>query len=130
MVVASWREMSEFEHFVQFCESDEFLVKSVSKFVSAGLMNGDAAIILATQPHRESIEEHLQTQGLAITVARARGKYISMDAAAPVSQIMVDGSIDPARFHRIIGAIFKQAAKGSRNVRVFGELVALLWAEG
>jgi PAS domain S-box-containing protein len=130
MAVASWREVSEFEHFVQFCETDEFLVKSVSKFVSAGLMNGDATIILATQPHRESIEEHLQAEGLVVTVARAQGKYISMDAAATLSQIMVDGSIDPVRFHKVIGDVLQQAAKGGRNVRVFGELVALLWAEG
>jgi signal transduction histidine kinase len=130
MAVASWRQISECEHFVQFCETDAFLVKSVSKFISAGLTKGDACLVLATQPHRESIEEHLKAEGWAITAARARGKYVSMDAAATLSQIMVDGSIDPERFHKIIGDIIKQAAKGSRNVRVFGELVALLWADG
>ncbi len=130
MAIASWREMSEFEHFVQFCETDAFLVQSVSKFISAGLMEGDATIILATQPHRESIEEHLKAEGLAVTVARARGRYISIDASTTLSQILVDGSIDPVRFNKIIGSIIKQAAKSSRNVRVFGELVALLWADG
>ena len=130
MAVASWREMSEFEHFVQFCETDEFLVKSVSKFLSAGLIEGDTCVVLATQPHRQGFEEHLKAEGLAVTVARARGKYIALDAATTLPQIMVDGSIDPARFYEVIGNIIKQAAKGSRNVRVFGELVALLWAEG
>ncbi len=122
--------MSEFEHFVQFCETDAFLAQSVSKFISAGLMKGDATIILATQAHRESIEEHLIADGLAVTVARARGRYISLDAATTLPQIMAGDSIDPVRFNKVIGNIIKQAAKGSRNVRVFGELVALLWADG
>lgn len=130
MAVASWREMSEFEHFVQFCETDAFLVQSVSKFISTGLMEGDATIILATQPHREGIEEQLKAEGLTLTVARARGKYMALDAATTLPQIMAGDSIDPVRFNKVIGNIIKQAAKGSRNVRVFGELVALLWAEG
>jgi PAS domain S-box-containing protein len=130
MAVASWREMSEFEHFVQFCETDAFLVQSVSKFISVGLMEGDATIILATQLHREGIEEHLKAEGLAVNIARERGKFISIDAATTLSQILVDGSIDPVRFNKVIGDIIKQAAKGSRHVRVFGELVALLWRDG
>ncbi len=130
MAVASWREMSEFEHFVQFCETDAYLVQSVSKFISTGLMEGDATIIVATQAHREGIEESLQAEGLTLAAARARGKYMALDAATTLPQIMVGDAIDPVRFNKVIGALIKQAAKGSRNVRVFGELVALLWAEG
>lgn len=130
MAVASWREMSEFEHFVQFCETDAFLIQSVSKFISAGLTSGDATIILATQAHREGIEELLKSEGLALTVARARGKFISLDAATTLSQILSGDAIDPVRFNKVIGEIIRQATRGSRNVRVFGELVALLWADG
>lgn len=130
MALASWPEMSETEHFVQFCETDAFLVSSVSKFISAGLIAGDASIILATQPHRESIEERLRADGPVFEAARKQGKYIALDAAAILSQIMVDGYLDAARFNEVIGGIIRQAAKSGCNVRVFGELVALLWADG
>src|SRR5579872_3127774 len=130
MAPTSWRTLNESGHFVQFCETDTYLVSSVSKFIGAGLMAGETTIILATQPHREGIEERLTEDGLALAVARERGKYIALDAAATLAQIMVDGSLEPGRFIEVIGGIIKQATRSSHNVRIFGELVALLWADG
>jgi len=130
MVIASWSEMSVSEHFVQFCESDEFLVKSVSAFIGTGLMAGNTCIVLATNSHRESLDEQLKEDGLIVGVAQARGRYISLDAATTLPKIMVNGMPDPALFASVIGSIVAQAVKGGRHVRIFGELVALLWAEG
>ena len=130
MVAVPWREIREFEHFVQFCETDDFLITSVGKFVSAGLMQGDTCVVLATQAHRDGFDEYLKAQGLAVNAARERGRYIALDAATTLSQIMVDGSIDAASFYRVIGGIIQQAVKSGHTVRAFGELVALLWAEG
>jgi signal transduction histidine kinase len=129
MAIAPWSEVGESKHFVQFCESDAFLVKSLSEFIGTGLMVGDACIVLATQSHRESLEERLKAEGLLVSVARARDQYVSMDAAT-LSQIMVDGTVEPGRFAGVIGSVIEQAARGGRRVRVFGELVALLWAGG
>jgi PAS domain S-box-containing protein len=130
MVAVPWREIHEFEHVVQFCETDEFLITSVGKFISDGLKQGDVCIVLATQAHRDGFDAYLKAEGLAVSAARARGRYIPLDAASTLSQIMVDGSVDPARFYRVIGEIIRQAAKSGRRVRAFGELVALLCAEG
>jgi len=49
----------EFKHLVQFYESDAFLIEAISNFISVGLRNGDACIVIATKPHRESLEEQL-----------------------------------------------------------------------
>ena len=49
-------------------------------------------------PHRESLEERLKGDGLAVAAAHERGQYVSADAAATLSKIMVDGSLDPGRF--------------------------------
>jgi len=121
--------MSETEHFVQFCETDAFLIHSVSEFIGAGLRAGDACIVLATKPHRESLEERLQGDGLEVAAASARGQYVSIDAAATLSKFMVDGEPSPESFAKVVGSMIARAAKG-RRVRVFGELVALLWADG
>ncbi len=43
---------------------------------------------------------------------------------------MVAGIPDPVLFNATIGSIVEHAARGGRAVRVFGEMVALLWAEG
>ena len=118
------------EHFVQFCETDAFLMDSVSAFIGAGLRAGDVVIVLATKPHRESLEERLKGDGLEVAAARMRGQYVSMDAAAMLSKFMVDGSPEPGRFAEVVGSMIALAAQGRRHVRIFGEMVALLWAEG
>ena len=43
---------------------------------------------------------------------------------------MADGSPLPRRFTEIVGGIIERAATGRQRVRIFGEMVALLWAEG
>jgi PAS domain S-box-containing protein len=123
-------EMSESEHFVQFCETDTFLMNSVSEFIGAGLRAGDTCIVLATKPHRESLEERLKEDGLEVVVARMRGQYVPIDAAAALSKFMVDGSPDPGRFFEVVGGIIERATTSRHRVRIFGELVALLWADG
>jgi PAS domain S-box-containing protein len=122
--------MGESEHFVQFCETDAFLINSVSKFIGTGLRAGDAGIVIATKPHRESLEERLKGDGLEIAAACARGQYVSIDAAATLSTFMVDGLPDPGRFAAVVESIIMRATKGRGRVRIFGEMVALLWADG
>jgi PAS domain S-box-containing protein len=116
------------EHFVQFWETDSFLINSLSEFIGAGLRAGEACIILATKPHRESLEERLKEEGLQIAAAQERGQYVPVDAAATLAEFMVDAWPDAARFAEVMGNIISQAAQGWSRVRVFGELVSLLWA--
>ena len=127
---ADWSDMSESEHFVQFYETDLFLVDSVSSFIGMGLSAGDACIVVATRAHREGLQNRLQGYGLDVVAASARGQYISLDAAETLSKFMVDGSPDPWCFAQVVGGIVAQATKGWPRVRAFGEMVALLWAEG
>ncbi len=125
-----WSQMSESEHFVQFYETDAFLLNSLSGFIGTGLSAGEAGIVVATKAHREALEELLQEYGLDVAAARASGTYISLDAAETLSKFMVEGSPEPALFARVIGDIIARAAEGGQRVRIFGEMVALLWADG
>ncbi|HEX5732028.1 MAG TPA: ATP-binding protein [Blastocatellia bacterium] len=125
-----WKEMSEADHFVQFYESDAFLVNSISGFIGDGLSAGDAGIVVATKDRRFGVEKQLQSYGLDTSAASARGQYISLDAAETLSLFMIDGSPEPARFAEIIGRIIGRAAEGRKRVRIFGEMVAVLCANG
>ena len=123
-------ESAESEHFVQFYETDEFLVTSVSSFIRAGMNAGGAGIVFATKAHRKSIEERLRAEGVDVAAARAIGQYVPIDAAETLSKLMVDGKLKPGAFAETIEPIVGQTADRWRGVRVFGEMVALLWAEG
>lgn len=122
----NWSEMSETEHFVQFYETDEFLLDSLHGFISTGLDAGDACIVVTTKAHREGLEERLKAKGLDL----ARHEYISLDALETLSKFMVDGLPEPERFAAVIGSVIARAAKSRSRVRIFGEMVALLWIEG
>jgi signal transduction histidine kinase len=122
--------MRDSEHFVQFYEADEFLIDSLSGFIGAGLGVDDACIVVATQAHRESLEQRLRASGLDLGAASARGQYVSLDAGEILSTFMVAGLPEPRRFAEVLRGIIGRAAEGWRRVRIFGEMVALLWAEG
>lgn len=127
---SDWRDMGDGEHFVQFYETDVFLLNTLAGFMSGGLEAGDACIVVATKPHREGLDVRLQAYGLDTAAVRGRGQYLSLDADDTLSKFMVDGSPEPKRFLDAIRSIIARAGEGRPRVRVFGEMVALLWAEG
>jgi excisionase family DNA binding protein len=127
---ADWRVMGAREHFVQFYEADAFLLEAVGEYIGATLRAGDAAIVIATPPHRAAIEKRLAAHGLDVAGARACGRYVALDAAATLARIMVDGAPDPGRFREVVGDVIAHATEGRRRVRIFGEMVALLAGAG
>lgn len=127
---SDWSAVNESAHFVQFYELDAALLNSLSGFIGTGLVAGDACIVVATPAHREGLEERLLNFGLDVAAARASGQYVALDAAELLSQCMVDSAPEPSRFAEVIGGIITRAAKDKRRVRIFGEMVALLWTGG
>jgi hypothetical protein len=127
---SSWSEMGESDHFVQFYEADTFLLNSLGGYIGEGLDKGDACVVVATKPIREGLETHLRERGLDLSAAAERGQYVSLDAAATLSEFMVDGSPEYGRFVEVIEGTLARAAEGRGRMRVFGEMVALLCSEG
>ena len=127
---SDWSEMSQSEHFVQFYETDAFLLNSLSGFVGTGLSAGDAVIVVGTKSHREGLEELLQQHGLDLGAMRASGQFVVLDAAETLAKFMIEGTPDPALFAAVLGGIIARATAGRQSVRIFGEMVALLSSEG
>src|SRR3954447_4714378 len=90
-----WSDTRESDHFVQFYESDKFLVEAVGGFIGTALEAGDAGIVIATPAHRIGINRHLAARGVDVSAARAEGRLVVLDAADTLDQFMVDGSPDP-----------------------------------
>nr|MBA3747994.1 MEDS domain-containing protein [Solirubrobacterales bacterium] len=118
------------EHVVEFYETEKFLADTVTGFVGAGLHAGGAAIVVATAAHRCAFEDALRRSGIDVDRAVDADRYLAFDASELLEQFMADGAPDQRRFQELIGAVLKRAGAGSRRVRVYGEMVALLWAAG
>jgi PAS domain S-box-containing protein len=121
-------------HSVQFYGNDRFLLDEVSRFLGAALGSGDAVLVIATQPHREGIAQRLKSHGFDLVLASEQGRYLALDSAETLSQFMVNEAPDRERFLKLVGGTLEQLEAAGKNeprrIAAFGEMVALLWAEG
>jgi PAS domain S-box-containing protein len=120
-------------HSVQFYEEDDALLDELGRFIGGALVAGDAAIVIATKSHRTGLDQRLKKQGFDVTKAARQGRYVALDAAETLSKFMVDGAPQELIFNDVIGEHIlraRSAAGSARPVAMFGEMVALLWAEG
>lgn len=117
-------------HFVGFYETEAFLVDSVRDFLSSGLVTGDAAIVVASDAHRDSFVRALMEAGIELHEAQRCGRFIALDVGEALAKFMVDGMPDAARFRATVGQLVSRAAGSARDVRIYGEMVAVLWEEG
>lgn len=117
-------------HAVVFYPDDEELAKLVSGFLLPSVRGDGAAIVLATTGHQRSFEARLTTLGADLTAARESGSYLTLDACETLNAFMVSGWPDPGAFWRAVSPLVRSAAQAGRPVRIFGEMVALLWQAG
>jgi DNA-binding NarL/FixJ family response regulator len=121
-------------HEVLFYSDDPVLVESFAHFIAAAIKAGNAAIVVVTRSHRDSILQRLHAERINVDDAIQQGTFISLDAADTLSRIMVNGLPDPVRFLEGVSGLIEVASKASKGehprVAFCGERVGLLWAEG
>ncbi len=131
---AQWHDHDSHGHVVQFYTEDAALLGAVSRFIGTALGAGDAAVVIATKAHRDALSQQLKERGFDVAVAVRQGRLIAVDAAETLFRFMRDDWPDAACFATVVGGFFDQisAVTGAERSRVvaFGEMVALLWAEG
>ena len=125
-----WGEIAPCEHVVQIYENDGAFLDSLEGFVADGVAGGDAVVVIATPPHLEALRRRIVERGIDVIAAENEDRYIALTAKEALSEFIVDGWPDDALFHAMIDRILKRAQAGARRVRAFGEMVALLWAQG
>jgi|SRR5947209_1931090 len=117
-------------HVVGFYETAASLAGSVRDFLAPGLRANDAAIVVASAFHRALFSRALEKVGIDVRAAQRSGRYIALDASAMLSTFMVTCLPDAARFSATIEKLIDRAPPGTRNVRIYGEMVAVLWDQG
>jgi PAS domain S-box-containing protein len=125
----AWGDAKPHSHLVQFYEDDEFLIESLSRWFADGLNAGDTCFYIGTEANRIRLEKRLADRGITLDAMGAEGRYICLDAAGTLASFMVDEWPDEARFTAAIEAVLARVHKDG-NIRAFGEMVALLWANG
>jgi PAS domain-containing protein len=120
-------------HAVQFYEHDSALIEALGQHIGTALESGDTAIVIATEAHRQGLAEELRLRKIDASAATKAGLFIQLDAAETLASFMVGGGPDKQKFQATVGALVSQAAARTKpgcRLVAYGEMVALLWAEG
>jgi hypothetical protein len=125
-----WGEIAPCDHVLQIYEDDNSFLEVLTGFVADGINAGDAVVVIATAIHLQSLESRLKVNGVKIASALSNKTYIPLDAEETLAKFMVDGWPDEDLFMEVVTGLITKAGRGNRKVRAFGEMVALLWAQG
>ena len=125
-----WRGLHPGDHACHVYNDEAGLMDTLSGFVGGGLWAGESAIVIATDLHLIRLEEMLRQTGLDLAHFRSTDAYIPLSADVSLSKFMDGGWPDAERFEAFVAPTIARARRGGREVRAFGEMVALLWARG
>jgi hypothetical protein len=125
-----WGEIAPCEHIAQFYQSDNALIESLARFVSAGLASGESVIVVATSGHLRELASRLSEMSVDLHAATSEDRFITLDAEIALASFMLQNWPDDQRFSHFVEHLISRATHRNRRVRVFGEMVALLWARG
>lgn len=116
-------------HRVAFYDTDADLVDLVVGAVRPAARDG-VAVVVATADHRQAVTAALRAGGVDTGAAVRSGRLVLLDAGETLARVLSDGALDPAAFEAVIGGVLDRAARVGGPVRVYGEMVTVLWEQG
>ena len=119
-------------HIVYSYTSEAQLADAVCMFASAGLQKVEAVLLVLSEAHYGPVRDRLARQGFDLAALENTGHLICENAKNLLGTFMFDGIVDEHKFKTRIGQMIEKAKAGSgdrlsRPVRVFGEMVDLIW---
>jgi len=117
----------EHRHCVHLYGDDhDALARSASLYLGEGLDRKEGVLVVATPAHRDDIVAYLARSGRA----QVLHEIVFVSAASTLERIGTGGELQWHLFESVVTAAMRDAQgdRPFRNVRVFGEMVGLLWA--
>jgi hypothetical protein len=124
-----WGEIAPTDHVLHIYENEEVFLDLLAGFAGAGINSEDSVVIIGTGAHLEAIRTRLEDHGISVDSLLLANRYLPLEADAVLSNFMRDGLPDEELFMNAIYGIMNKV-KGKGKIRAFGEMVAILWAQG
>jgi len=119
-------------HIVYPSSDEQKIDEAVAVFASAGIRKGEGVILVSTSERRAFIESRLQCDGHDVKAAEYRGQLTFLEAAPLLAAFTEAGTPNAALFKTAVSGIIEKAGINPstgkpRKVRIFGEMVSLLY---
>ncbi len=115
-------------HVVQFYDRDEELAETAGDYLAGAIAEGGAAVVVATPGRCAGFEAHLAAGGVDVGAARRDGTLVCLDATRVAPRLTRGGRVNLAAFDTQFRPAILAAGEAPGPVRIYGEVVALLWA--
>jgi hypothetical protein len=125
-----WGSISPSDHVVQIYNDDQTFLDLLEGFVTSGFAANDCVIVIATDEHQHALEERLKYKGYDVFDLKLQDQYIPLNARETLGEFIINNWPDEVLFRHMINRFLARARSRNRNARAFGEMVALLWAQG
>lgn len=121
----------EVRHSVQFYGSDVgALGRGAGAYLADALAIGHSVLAIATDANWRAIAAHIEGRGIDVRAGQRDGSIAILDAAQSLAAFLIDGRPDSELFDATIGETVRRAVARDPGVRLYGEMVGLLWAAG
>ena len=125
------KEAPEGRHFARLHSNPQSLVDDVVAFVEAGLIRGNAVIVIASPASSSRYWRHLAQRGIDPRPSIDSGQLIVRDGDDLLCRFLRDGMPRWADFHAAVGPVILSAQTGRwKTTRVYGEMANDLWRAG
>jgi anti-sigma regulatory factor (Ser/Thr protein kinase) len=117
-------------HAVSFYVHDQDVVDEIARFVAEGVRQEGRALVVATSQHRKALGETLRAMGHDPDEPPVADHLLLLDAKETLRSFTTVSGLDRDRFlASVVQRVIDAGADGA-PVRVFGEMVSLLWEAG
>jgi hypothetical protein len=118
------------DHTVRFFENDYCLAESLACYISAGLMQGEAVVVITTPANELSCLKELIKMDCRVGDAIRTEQLSFFNANETLLKLMVGEFPDWNEFQSVIGSLIENRINRFSKLRVYGDMVDILRNEG
>lgn len=123
-----WGEIAPSQHLLRVYEHEMVFLDTLECFARCGLLAKESVVVIATSRHLQALQYRLYRLGFDPERLIESRMYMPVSAEETLDKFMVRDWPDETLFRSTISGIIGQV--NSSEVRVFAEMVAVLWAKG
>ncbi len=124
-----WTEVAPCDHVCHIYDNEDDFIDLLEGFVSNGFKTGDCVVLVTTGSHLKALNARLAINGFDLDALTSTDQYITLNAEETLAKFMINDLPDEELFWNLVNELIDRTYKNGRQVRAFGEMVALLWEQ-